>query len=115
MLDWKMWLQDRLAQMLRQDNAVIEGESKMRYVTSVERLAFQRGIELGIQQGEQIREQRGAQKGAARIIQRQLTKRFGPLDAETLTRLQTSPCEQLESWAENLLDAATLDEVFKDN
>jgi hypothetical protein len=44
-----------------------------------------------------------------------LTKRFGPLDAETLTRLQTSPCEQLESWAENLLDAATLDEVFKDN
>ena len=87
----------------------------MRYVTSVERLAFQRGIELGIQQGEQIREQRGAQKGAARIIQRLLTKRFGPLKAETLTRLQTAPCEQLESWAENLLDAATLDEVFKDN
>jgi len=87
----------------------------MRYVTSVERLAFQRGIELGIQQGEQIREQRGAQKGAARIIQRLLTKRFGSLNAETLTRLQTAPCEQLESWAENLLDAATLDEVFKDN
>jgi hypothetical protein len=37
----------------------------MRYVTSVERLAIQRGIELGIQQGEQIREQRGAQKGEA--------------------------------------------------
>ena len=83
----------------------------MRYVTSVERLAFQRGIELGIQQGEQ----RGAQKGEAAVIQRLLTKRFGSLDAVTLTRLQTAQCEQLESWAENLLDAATLDEVFKDN
>ena len=83
----------------------------MRYVTSVERLAFQKGFQQGFQQGLQ----KVKQKGEARIIQRQLTKRFGPLDAETLTRLQTSPCEQLEIWAENLLDAATLDEVFKDN
>ena len=79
----------------------------MRYVTSVERLAIQRGIQQG--------EQRGAQKGEAAVIQRLLTKRFGSLDAETLTRLQTAQCEQLESWAENLLDAVTLDEVFKDN
>jgi len=79
----------------------------MRYVTSVERLAFQKGFQQGLQKVKQ--------KGAARIIQRQLTKRFGSLNAETLTRLQTAPCEQLESWAENLLDAATLDEVFKDN
>ena len=83
----------------------------MRYVTSVERLAFQKGFQQGFQQGLQ----KVKQKGEARIIQRQLTKRFGPLNAETLTRLQTAPCEQLESWAENLLDAATLDEVFKDN
>ena len=83
----------------------------MRYVTSVERLAFQKGFQQGFQQGLQ----KVKQKGEARIIQRQLTKRFGPLDAETLTRLQTAPCEQLEIWAENLLDAATLDEVFKDN
>jgi hypothetical protein len=26
-----------------------------------------------------------------------------------------SPGEQLAIWAENLLDAATLDEIFKDN
>ncbi len=75
----------------------------MRYVTSVERLAIQRGV----QQGEQL--------GEAAVIQRQLTKRYGTLNAETLTRLQTATCEQLEIWAENLLDAATLDEVFKDN
>ena len=87
----------------------------MRYVTSVERLAIQRGIQQGEQIGEQRGELRGAQKGEAAVIQRLLTKRFGSLNAETLTRLQTAPCEQLESWAENLLDAATLDEVFKDN
>ena len=87
----------------------------MPYVTSVERLATQRGMEQGIQQGIQQGEQRGAQKGEVAVIQRLLTKRFGSLNAETLTRLQTAPCEQLESWAENLHDAATLDEVFKDN
>jgi hypothetical protein len=34
---------------------------------------------------------------------------------DNLTRLQTATCGQLEIWAENLLDAATLDEVCKDN
>jgi hypothetical protein len=29
--------------------------------------------------------------------------------------MQTATCEQLAIWAENLLDAATLDEIFKDN
>jgi transposase len=102
-----MRLPDSLEQMLRQDNAALEGGNRMRYVTSVERLAFQKGFQQGLQKVKQ--------KGEARIIQRQLAKRFGPLNAETLTRLQTATLEQLEIWAENLLDAATLDEVFKDN
>jgi hypothetical protein len=42
-----MRLPDRLEQKLWQDIAAIEGESKMRYVTSVERLAIQRGIQQG--------------------------------------------------------------------
>jgi hypothetical protein len=50
-LDWMMRLPDSLEQKLWQDIAAIEGESKMRYVTSVERLAIQRGV----QQGEQRR------------------------------------------------------------
>jgi hypothetical protein len=102
-LDWMMRLPDSLEQKLWQDIAVVEGESKMRYVTSVERLVFQRGI------------QQGEQKGEAAIIQRLLAKRFGILNAETLTRLQTATCDQLECWAEILLDAALLDEVFNDN
>jgi hypothetical protein len=72
----------------------------MRYVTSVERLAIQQG----------------KQKGAAAAHSTLACQtRFGPLNAETLTGLQTATLEQLERWAETLLDAAKLDVVFKDN
>ena len=103
----------------------------MPYITSVERLATQRGmeqgiaqgieqgiaqgIELGIELGLQQSTERGVRIGAAKVIERLLARRFGPLTAETRARLQTSTLEQLDRWADRLLDAATLDEVFSDS
>ena len=98
-LDWMMRLPDSLEHKLWQDIEVIEGESKMPYVTSVERLATQRG----------------EQRGETNVIERLLAKRFGPLSAETRDRLKAAPLEQLDQWAENLLDAATVEEVFQEN
>ena len=106
-LDWMMRLPDALEQKLWKDIEEIEGETRMPYVTSVERLATQRGIEQGTERGERI--------GEARVVERQLARRFGPLTAETRARLQTSTLEQLDRWADRLLDAATLDEVFSDS
>jgi hypothetical protein len=54
----------------------------------------------------------GKLEGEAAILQRLLTKRFGTLDDITLTRLHHANSEQLESWAERVLDAATLQAVF---
>ena len=66
------------------------------------------GMQKGMQQGMQ----KGMQKGELNVLLRQLTRRFGPLDAATERRLQEASSEELERWADNILDAASLDEVF---
>jgi hypothetical protein len=63
-----------------------------------------------VQQGMQ----QGMQQGEIALLERQLTKRFGPLSEETRTRLQTATREQLDLWAERILDANTPDEIFQD-
>ena len=106
-LDWMMRLPDGLEQKLWQDIEAIEGETQMRYVTSVERLAMQRGRLEGIEQG--------IERGEARVLERQLAKRFGPLTDATSQRLKNATCEQLELWADRILDAPTLVAIFEDH
>ena len=106
-LDWMMRLPTGLEERLWQDIEQIEGESKMRYVTSIERLAAERGMQQGKLEGKL--------EGETSLIERQLTRRFGPPSAETQARLKTATLEQLEQWAENILDAATLEDVFKNH
>lgn len=56
----------------------------------------------------------GRVEGEAQMLQRQLTRRFGPLTQETIDRLKTATAAQLETWGLNLLDAPTLEDVFRD-
>ena len=60
---------------------------------------------------------KGRIEGRQAIIQRLFTKRFGPniLDIQFQERLRKATPEQLDLWAEKLLDAKSVDEVFKDN
>ena len=51
-------------------------------------------------------------EGERSLLYRQLTRRFGPLDEQTETRLQQANATDLERWANNILEAQTLDEVF---
>ncbi|SER58279.1 DUF4351 domain-containing protein [Halopseudomonas bauzanensis] len=60
----------------------------------------EQGIAQGIEQGERS------------LLYRQLTRRFGPLDAPTEARLQRATAAELERWADNILEAHTLEEVF---
>jgi predicted transposase/invertase (TIGR01784 family) len=54
----------------------------------------------------------GKLEGEAAILERQLTKRFGPLDETCRARLHSATVEQLECWADRILDAKTVDVVF---
>lgn len=51
----------------------------------------------------------------ATTVGRQLTRSFGRLSRATRAQLAAANIEQLETWAENLLDARTLDEVFRES
>ena len=107
-LDWMMHLPDTLSQRLWEDIESIEGETRMRYVTSVERLATARGLQQGMQKGME----QGKREEAAAIVAKQLTKRFGPLPEAVRARMAQATLEQLDEWAERLLDAPSLEAVL---
>ena len=69
---------------------------------------LQRAREQGIEQGMR----QGRAEGERAVLERQLRRRFGPLPAETAELLRSAPEADLETWADKVLDAGTLDEVF---
>lgn len=73
--------------------------------------AVAEGVLLGLREGRQ----EGRQEGEANLLARQLHKRFGPLSAEARARLDTADSALLALWAERVLDAASLDEVFAEH
>lgn len=54
----------------------------------------------------------GLAQGEAALLKRQMKKRFGELPASAERRLAEASREQLERWAERLLDAERLEDVF---
>ena len=61
----------------------------------------QRGMERGIEQGEAL------------VLQKLLTKRFGALPGELVSRISVASAVQIDVWLDRVLDAASLDEVFR--
>lgn len=57
--------------------------------------------------------EQGRLEGQRATVQRLLMRRFGPLPEAALMRLSAADEEVLDQWAERLLDASDLDEVFQ--
>ena len=70
-IDWMLQLPQPMEQQVWQDLETIEGKADMKYVTSVERLASERGRETWMAKGNA--------EDKADTLSRQLTRRFGPL------------------------------------
>ena len=66
--------------------------------------AREEGMEQGMQQGRV--------EGERALLERQLRRRFGLLSPKVTERLGQASAADLETWAENVLDAPTLDDVF---
>jgi len=64
-------------------------------------------------QGLEEGRQKGRQEGKAWLLEQQLIRRFGPLSAALRERLAAASDSELTVWALNVLDAASLDEVFR--
>lgn len=103
-IDWMMRLPADLDQQMWQDIVAFEEKAKMRYVTSVERLYIQQGLEQGLE--------RGRQEGEARTLLRQLERRFGPVSSSVHERVTAAGLDVLDRWLDRVLDAPTLDAVF---
>ncbi len=61
----------------------------------------QNGLKKGIVQGEAL------------LLQRLLARRFGPLPSDVVAHLGAATTEQLERWGDRVLDAASLEDVFR--
>lgn len=105
-IDWMMWLPSGLDRKLGNDIQNIEEEKNMQYVTSVERIARERGWEAGVKEGRH--------EESVRLLRLQLEHRFGAVPDWVDQRLCDSAPEQVETWATKLIDADTLEDVFSD-
>lgn len=65
------------------------------------------------QQYEQKGMQAGIEKGEALVLQKLLTKRFGPLPADRSAQIGAASAAQIDVWVDRVLDAQSLDEVFR--
>ncbi len=68
--------------------------------------------EDGLREGRQQGLQQGLQQGESTLLQKQLERRFGALPAWVPQRLAQASPAQIEMWGLELLDAASLEDVF---
>jgi predicted transposase YdaD len=91
---------------------VVEEEEKMLSQIKTSQLpSFNIGLKQGLIEGKL----EGKLEGEVTVLCRLMTRRFGPISEATQARLDNATLEQLEQWTDNILEAATLDDVFKEN
>ena len=91
--DWLMQLPEWLNSRVWQELETIEEKENMEYITSIERI--------------------GMVKGQYNLLKRQLERRFGLLPEWVSEKLKSAKSKDLEAWADAILTAPTIEDVFK--
>ena len=86
-------------------------EELMRSSTFME--IYDIGQRQGVQQGVHQGVQQGLQQGQRTVLLRLMTRRFGPLPAAAVARIEHASLEQIEAWTDRLLDAPSLDALLE--
>jgi hypothetical protein len=94
-IDWAMILPEDLKQAFWNDLKLYEEEQQMAYVTSVEQIGYDRGLQDG--------EATGAVKERRSLVSIQLEQKLGALPKSMNKRIDTMPPEQLQALAIALL------------
>lgn len=71
------------------------------------------GEAKGRAEGEALGTEKGRLFGEITVLEKQLTRKFGPLPAEVRERISSASLEQIEEWALQFVDATSLDAVFQ--
>lgn len=101
---WKDALESYLPQFL----ALIEEETRMTYVTSIERVRLKREREQGREEGLE----KGQIQGAADVLSTLLTLKFGPLPDWVLAHLRQADETAVKNWTARILTAQRFEDVF---
>ena len=101
----------RYQRQYREDSSTMAGVISRAREEGMQR-GMKQGMERGMQQGMQQGMDQGRVEGERALLERQLRRRFGLLSPAIAERLGQASAADLESWAENVLDASTLDDVF---
>ena len=83
-----------------------------RIVAGLTQKALDESWREGTQQGMRDGLEQGRVEGERTVLERQIRRRFGPLSPEGAERLSAASADELEAWADNVLDAETLEDVF---
>lgn len=100
-IDWVRALPAGLDRRFLSELQEWEKTGKMPYITSVERIGIEKGIQQGMQQDE------------AALLVRLLERRFGPLPGWACERIEQAEQALSEEWGLRLLEAGSLEEVFR--
>ena len=73
---------------------------------------IKRGIEEGLERGLEKGLEQGIEKGEAEVLLRQLERKFGEVPPEYRQRIAEADSDQLLAWAERILTAESVDDVF---
>jgi predicted transposase YdaD len=102
-----MILSEELEQQCWSELTAFEEERNVTYVTTGERIGFERGIAEGEERGRT----EGKLEGELALVLRQLSRRFGSLSPNTQTQIQSLSLPQIEALSEALLDFSTPDDL----
>lgn len=132
-INWMMALPEQHHRRYWRALLKLEEEQKMECLTPLEQMFLNDGIKKGLKQGrvqglEQGLEkglekgrvegraqgrELGRQEGALALLERLLTRRFGPLPKTVKTKLAKASLSQLEAWSDKLEEAQSLQQVFR--
>ena len=84
----------------------------MVYVTSIEQLAKEEGMQKGLQEGMQQGMQQGRLEGKLQLLTSLLEMRFGELPLWVDERLSSADETMIKNWTGALLSADSLDKLF---
>jgi flagellar biosynthesis/type III secretory pathway protein FliH len=73
---------------------------------------LEQGLEQGMEQGMEKGRKQGMQQGGASLLKRLLLNRFDQLPQWIDQRLENASRQELEGWADRVLDAQRLEDVF---
>ena len=71
------------------------------------------GRKKGLKEGRALGRKEGRTEGEAAVLIRLAEKRYGPLPDWAQGRIESADADQLLVWAERVLSAKTLDEIFE--